>query len=74
MRELERIEDKLAEMQLSAPIMPAPKFVSQTGQDKYCSDVNKIKDYIFAGDVMQVVPTQRLTADYSGIRWLYTGH
>lgn len=66
-RELERIEDKLAEMpDLSAPIMPTPKFVSQTGQDKYCSDVNKIKDYIFAGDVMQVVPAQRLTADYSG--------
>ncbi|GAF56371.1 anthranilate synthase, aminase component [Psychrobacter sp. JCM 18901] len=33
---------------------------------KYCSDVNKIKDYIAAGDVMQVVPAQRLTADYTG--------
>lgn len=66
-RELEKIEDKLAEMpDLSAPIMPTPKFVSQTGKQKYCDDVNKIKDYILAGDVMQVVPAQRLTADYSG--------
>lgn len=66
-RELEKIEDKLAEMpDLSAPIMPTPKFVSQTGKQKYCDDVNKIKDYIHAGDVMQVVPAQRLTANYSG--------
>lgn len=49
-RELEKIEDKLAEMpDLSAPIMPTPKFKSQTGEEKYCSDVNKIKDYILAG-------------------------
>lgn len=66
-RELEKIEDKLAEMpNLSAPIMPTPTFTSQTGEDKYRSDVNKIKDYILAGDVMQVVPAQRLTADYLG--------
>ncbi|WP_435979947.1 anthranilate synthase component I [Psychrobacter sp. DM4] len=66
-RELEKIEEKLEEMpDLNAPIMPTPKFESQTGEEKYCSDVNKIKDYIFAGDVMQVVPAQRLTADYTG--------
>lgn len=66
-RELEKIEDKLAEMpSLSAPVMPTPKFKSQTGMQKYCHDVNKIKDYILAGDVMQVVPAQRLTADYTG--------
>ncbi|WP_198333402.1 anthranilate synthase component I [Psychrobacter aquimaris] len=66
-RELEKIEDKLAEMpSLSAPVMPTPKFKSQTGAQKYCHDVNKIKDYILAGDVMQVVPAQRLTADYTG--------
>ena len=66
-RELQKIEDKLAEMpDLSAPIMPTPKFKSQTGKDKYCDDVNTIKDYILAGDVMQVVPAQRLTANYTG--------
>lgn len=66
-RQLEKIEDKLVERpDLSAPIMPTPKFKSQTGKEKYCDDVNKIKDYIYAGDVMQVVPAQRLTADYKG--------
>ncbi len=66
-RELEKIEEKLAEMpNLSAPVMPTPTFTSQTGAQKYCHDVNKIKDYILAGDVMQVVPAQRLTADYTG--------
>jgi anthranilate synthase component 1 len=66
-RDLEKIEDKLAETpNLSAPVMPTPKFTSKTGADKYCSDVNKIKEYILAGDVMQVVPAQRLTADYTG--------
>ncbi|MBH0095327.1 anthranilate synthase component I [Psychrobacter sp. NZS113] len=66
-RELEKIEEKLAEMpNLSAPVMPTPTFTSQTGAEKYCSDVDKIKDYILAGDVMQVVPAQRLTADYTG--------
>ncbi|MGY8858054.1 MAG: anthranilate synthase component I family protein, partial [Pseudomonadales bacterium] len=66
-RELEQIEEKLAEpSNLRAPVMPTPKFISQTGAEKYCSDVDKIKDYIAAGDVMQVVPAQRLTADYTG--------
>lgn len=66
-RELEKIEEKLAEpSNLSAPVMPTPKFISQTGMEKYCSDVKKIKDYIAAGDVMQVVPAQRLTANYTG--------
>ncbi|CAN6959736.1 Anthranilate synthase component 1 [Psychrobacter okhotskensis] len=66
-RELEQIEGKLAEMaDLSAPIMPTPKFESQTGMEKYCRDVKNIKDYISAGEVMQVVPAQRLTADYTG--------
>ncbi len=66
-RELEKIDDKLLERaNLSAPTMPTPKFVSQTGAEKYCQDVNRIKDYIVAGDVMQVVPAQRLSADYAG--------
>lgn len=66
-RELEKIEDKLAEMpNLSAPVMPTPTFTSQTGSEKYGNDVNKIKDYISVGDVTQVVPARRLTADYTG--------
>ncbi len=73
-RDLEKIEDKLAETpNLSAPVMPTPKFTSKTGADKYCSDVNKIKEYILAGDVMQVVPahyTGDSLAVYRALRFL----
>jgi anthranilate/para-aminobenzoate synthase component I len=34
----------------------------------------RIKDYILAGDCMQVVPSQRLSARHSGRRrWISTG-
>ncbi|HZP11703.1 MAG TPA: anthranilate synthase component I family protein, partial [Nevskiaceae bacterium] len=33
-------------------------------RDKFSAAVNRIKDYIAAGDCMQVVPSQRLTADF----------
>lgn len=46
--------------------LPKPEFVSVTGQEKFCQDVKKIKDYILAGDVMQVVPAQRLFAKFAG--------
>lgn len=66
-RELEKIEEKLAEpSNLRAPVMPTPTFTSQTGAEKYCSDVDKIKGYIKAGEATHVVPSQRLTADYTG--------
>ncbi len=51
---------------LSVTKHAVPQFVSQTGQQKYCRDVNTIKDYILAGDVMQVVPAQRLSAEFDG--------
>ncbi len=51
---------------LNASTHPAPVFKSLTGEAKFCQDVHKIKDYILAGDVMQVVPGQRMTADFQG--------
>lgn len=45
---------------------PAPVFTSATGKKKFCQDVLTIKDYILAGDVMQVVPAQRLSASFAG--------
>ncbi|MTI15480.1 anthranilate synthase component I [Sansalvadorimonas verongulae] len=33
-------------------------------EDDFKASVDKIKDYIFAGDVMQVVPSQRMTLPY----------
>lgn len=64
---LQLIERKLAETpEMTASTLPTPHFESITGEEKYCADVNKIKEYIRAGDVMQVVPAQRMQANYSG--------
>jgi anthranilate synthase component 1 len=40
------------------------KFVSGFSQNKFHAAVEKIKAYIAAGDVMQVVPSQRLSAPF----------
>ncbi|VEW12897.1 Anthranilate synthase component 1 [Moraxella caviae] len=66
-KQLMMIENLLSHKpDLSVVARQAPAFVSQTGEQKFCADVDKIKEYILAGDVMQVVPAQRLTADFSG--------
>jgi len=39
-------------------------FVSSFGEQEFKQAVNKIKDYVMAGDVMQVVPSQRLSAPF----------
>lgn len=39
-------------------------FVSSFGEENYKAAVDKIKDYILAGDVMQVVPSQRMSMDF----------
>jgi len=41
-------------------------FVSSFGEQNFKQAVNKIKDYVLAGDVMQVVPSQRLSMDFDG--------
>lgn len=40
-------------------------FVSETGQDAYMEAVNKTKEYIRAGDVMQVVLAQRMSTRFA---------
>ncbi len=40
-------------------------FVSSFGEGNYKAAVEKIQQYIIAGDVMQVVPSQRLSAKFS---------
>ncbi|MCA0892590.1 anthranilate synthase component I [Microbulbifer agarilyticus] len=40
-------------------------FVSHFGEDAFKHGVHKVKDYILAGDVMQVVPSQRLSAPFT---------
>jgi anthranilate synthase component 1 len=53
------------EQRRSAPDAPPPAFVSGFGEDAFKNAVLKIKDYIAAGDVMQVVPSQRMSAPYT---------
>jgi anthranilate synthase component 1 len=42
----------------------AGEFVSGFSRAKFCDAVGRIKDYIAAGDAMQVVPSQRLSAPF----------
>ncbi len=41
-------------------------FISQTSEVEFTQMIEKIKDYIAAGDVMQVVPSRRMAIDYEG--------
>jgi anthranilate synthase component 1 len=43
------------------PAIHEEDFVSSYGEEQFKSDVDKIKDYIVAGDVMQVVLSQRMS-------------
>ena len=67
---LDEIEMQLAQpaTQTRAPLARdsrAPDFVSEFTQEKFCAAVERIQQYIAAGDVMQVVPSQRLTAPFT---------
>ncbi|QKX17064.1 anthranilate synthase component I [Microbulbifer sp. YPW1] len=41
------------------------EFTSHFGEEAFKQGVHKVKDYILAGDVMQVVPSQRLSAPFT---------
>jgi anthranilate synthase component 1 len=41
-----------------------PEFTSGFAQEEFCAAVDTIREYIAAGDVMQVVPSQRLSAPF----------
>jgi anthranilate synthase component 1 len=76
---LEQANARLDELQHKLT-MPAPQlqdtigsgndlseesFKSSFGQEAFLKSVDKIKDYIMAGDAMQVVPSQRLSAPFT---------
>lgn len=64
---LDELEQQLAApVQLQAKPHTAPVFTSLTGQDNYLSTVERVKEYIRAGDVMQVVPGHRMISDFDG--------
>jgi anthranilate synthase component 1 len=69
---LDVLEQRLRASAPSLPtLLPQPgdlqesAFESHFGEDKYYAAVEHIKEYILAGDVMQVVPSQRLSIPFS---------
>ena len=64
-RARERLEDIRTQLRQSCAIplslgSKQTQAVSEFGEEPFKACVNKIKDYIFAGDCMQVVPSQRM--------------
>ena len=43
-----------------------PHFESLTGKEKFLATIDTVKEYIRAGDVMQVVPGHRMVSDFDG--------
>ncbi|TCM71085.1 anthranilate synthase component 1 [Acinetobacter calcoaceticus] len=60
--------EQLLETPVSLKAVPhtAPVFVSLTGKEKFLDTVATVKEYIQAGDVMQVVPGHRMVSDFDG--------
>jgi anthranilate synthase component I len=70
---LDELEAKLAKplpelppLNMQGSGLQESAFVSSFGEQNFKQAVNKIKDYVLAGDVMQVVPSQRLSMDFDG--------
>jgi anthranilate synthase component 1 len=68
---LDELEKQLAQptpelppMNMGGEGISETDFVSSFGEQEFKQSVNKIKDYVMAGDVMQVVPSQRLSAPF----------
>ncbi len=53
-----------APMSLSSETVREDQFTSSFGEDNFQQAVAKIKDYVLAGDTMQVVVSQRLSIDF----------
>lgn len=74
----DRITKLVVKLQLPPPVdakplewsVPAPGkgllYQSNTPKEKFCANVQKAKDYIKAGDIFQVVLSQRLQTPYQG--------
>ncbi|MGH1367328.1 MAG: anthranilate synthase component I [Maritimibacter sp.] len=67
----ERVQDALRDLDRQAPtshdlgeVLPLGEPVSNFTRDAYCAAIEKAKDYIRAGDIFQVVPSQRWTQDF----------
>jgi anthranilate synthase component 1 len=71
-RAAERVMDAVRDLDRAAPnetrdlgeMTEIPEAVSNTTKDEYFRMVERAKDYIRAGDIFQVVPSQRWTQDF----------
>ena len=61
---LEQPTPQLPPMNMAGDGISEDDFVSSFGEQDFKAAVNKVKDYVMAGDVMQVVPSQRLSAPF----------
>ncbi|WP_122900363.1 anthranilate synthase component I [Acinetobacter sp. B51(2017)] len=65
--QLDALEALLAQpVVLQAKAHTPPKFESLTGKEAFLASIAKVKEYIKAGDVMQVVPGHRMVSDFDG--------
>ena len=65
--QLDHLEALLATpVSLQAKKHTAPHFESLTGKEKFLESIATVKEYIRAGDVMQVVPGHRMVSDFDG--------
>lgn len=62
---LETSQAKLAEVSLGAPHLDESSLKSSMGQEGYEAAVETIKEYCRAGDIMQVVPSQRMSMEFT---------
>ncbi len=62
---LQSKQPELTEVTLGAPHLDESRLKSSLGQEGYEAAVDKIKEYCVAGDIMQVVPSQRLSMEFS---------
>ncbi len=58
----EKGSKKAGESKTSLP----SSYISNTSREQYCANVEKAKEYIKAGDIFQVVISQRLSTTYTG--------
>ncbi len=66
-QQLDVLEALLATpISLQAKKHSAPHFESLTGKAKYLESIETVKEYIRAGDVMQVVPGHRMVSNFDG--------
>lgn len=70
-KRIEGLIEKLSRPHHSKPVIthaaPVPaKPESNTTREEYCAMVERAKEYIRAGDIFQVVPSQRFAVDYEG--------